>query len=176
MHTVQDVWSCEYTQPPRAFTRTWATTRVKRVDMLYLGAYTEGGHYFGWALLRMGVITGFLRYCILLHITWLLSRIRRVSGQAEWSAFPRTMPVQSTSVDWTGNTQCISSLAKRKVRKCTQYMKYWPRTHSYVGQYVADTCPQSFAALAGIGQYCLCTHSYLVSISCISLPHCEVNC
>ena len=54
MHTVQDVRSCEYTQPPRAFTRTSATTRVrvKRVDMLYLGANTEGGRYFGWGLLR----------------------------------------------------------------------------------------------------------------------------
>ena len=46
MHTVQDVRSCEYTQPPRAF------TRIKRVDMLYLGAYMEGGCYFGWALLQ----------------------------------------------------------------------------------------------------------------------------
>ena len=47
MHAIQDVRSCEYTQPPWAFTRTWATTRsrVKRVDMLYLGAYTEGGRY-----------------------------------------------------------------------------------------------------------------------------------
>ena len=51
MHTIQDVRSCEYTQPPWAFTRTWATTRVKRVDMLYLGTYTEGGRYFGRALL-----------------------------------------------------------------------------------------------------------------------------
>ena len=51
MHTTQDIWSCEYTQPPWAFTRTWATTRVKRVDMLYRGTYT-GGRYFGWALLR----------------------------------------------------------------------------------------------------------------------------
>ena len=33
-------WAC-------AFTRTWATTRVQRVDMLYLGAYTEGGRYYG---------------------------------------------------------------------------------------------------------------------------------
>ena len=57
MHTIQYVWSCEYTQPPPppppwAFTRTWVTTRVKRVDVLYLGAYTEGGRYFVWALLR----------------------------------------------------------------------------------------------------------------------------
>ena len=52
MHNVQDIWSCEYTQLPCAFTRTWATTQVKRVDMLYLGAYTEGGRYFGWVLLR----------------------------------------------------------------------------------------------------------------------------
>ena len=49
---------------PRARTRTWATIRIKSVDMLYLGAYTgvgviSDGHYFGWALLRMGVITGF---------------------------------------------------------------------------------------------------------------------
>ena len=51
MHTIQDLRSCEYTKPPRAFTQMWATTRVKRVDMLYLGAYT-GGHYFGWALFQ----------------------------------------------------------------------------------------------------------------------------
>ena len=51
MHTVQDVHvrSREYMQ---AFTQAWVTTRVKRVDMLYLGAYTEGGRYYGWALLR----------------------------------------------------------------------------------------------------------------------------
>ena len=30
----------------------WATTRVKRVDMLYLGAYTQGGRCFAWALVR----------------------------------------------------------------------------------------------------------------------------
>ena len=42
MHTIQDVRSCEYTQPPRAFTQTWATIRIKRVDMVYLGAYTCG--------------------------------------------------------------------------------------------------------------------------------------
>ena len=55
MHPVHDVRSCEYTQPPPppAFTWTWTTTRVKRVDMLYLGAYTEGGRYFRWALLRV---------------------------------------------------------------------------------------------------------------------------
>ena len=47
MHTIQDVCSCEYTQPPWAFTWTWATTRIKRVDMLDLGAYTEGGRYCG---------------------------------------------------------------------------------------------------------------------------------
>ena len=39
MHTIQDVQSCEYMQLPRAFTRTWATTRIKHVDMLYLGAF-----------------------------------------------------------------------------------------------------------------------------------------
>ena len=44
-----------YTQPPWAFTRTWATTRVERGDMLYLGAYTEGGRYFG--LLWYHIIT-----------------------------------------------------------------------------------------------------------------------
>ena len=58
MHTVQEVRSCEYTQPPKAFTRTGVTARIKHVYMLYLGAYTEGGRYFGWwALFRMGVIT-----------------------------------------------------------------------------------------------------------------------
>ena len=47
IHTIQDVPSCEYTQLPRAFTRTQATTRIKRVDMLCVGAYTEGGRYCG---------------------------------------------------------------------------------------------------------------------------------
>ena len=51
MHAVQDVQPCEYTQPPRAFTSTWAT-QIKLVDMLYLGAYTEGRRYFGRALLK----------------------------------------------------------------------------------------------------------------------------
>ena len=50
-HTRCTVRSCEYMQPPPpwpwAFIRTWTTARVKRVDMLYLGAYTEGGRYFG---------------------------------------------------------------------------------------------------------------------------------
>ena len=46
MHTIQDVRSCEYTQPPRAFTRAWVTTRVERVDKQSLGAYTEGGRYY----------------------------------------------------------------------------------------------------------------------------------
>ena len=40
------VRSCEYTQPPWAFTRTWVTTRIKRVDKQYLGAYTLGGRYY----------------------------------------------------------------------------------------------------------------------------------
>ena len=52
MHTIQDVWSYEYTQPPWAFTRMWATTRVKRVDMLStwartrrVGAISDGRYY-----------------------------------------------------------------------------------------------------------------------------------
>ena len=54
MHITHDVRSCEYMQPPWAFTRTWATTGVKRVDTLYLGAYTEGGRYSG--LLQYSVL------------------------------------------------------------------------------------------------------------------------
>ena len=36
-----------YGQPPSRY-----TVPVKRVDMLYLVAYTEGGRYFGWVFLR----------------------------------------------------------------------------------------------------------------------------
>ena len=54
VYAIQDARSCEYTQPPWAFTQTWATSRVRRVDMLYLGAYTAGG-----CLFRIGVISGF---------------------------------------------------------------------------------------------------------------------
>ena len=64
MHTVQDVRSCEL---PRAYTRMWATTRVKCIDMLYLGAYTEGGRYFRWALFQMGVISDGRYYGLLRH-------------------------------------------------------------------------------------------------------------
>ena len=52
VHTIQDVRSCEYTQPPWVFTRMWATTRVKRVDMLStwartrrVGAISDGRYY-----------------------------------------------------------------------------------------------------------------------------------
>ena len=58
MHAIQDVRSCECMQPPWAFTWTRATTQVKRVDMLYLGTYMEGGRYFGWALLRTFMVVG----------------------------------------------------------------------------------------------------------------------
>ena len=42
--------------PPPALTRAWATIQVKHVDMLYLGAYTEGGRYFGRALLQVFMV------------------------------------------------------------------------------------------------------------------------
>ena len=54
MHTVQDVRSAA--QP---FPRTWLmdhTVHVKRVHMLYLAAYTEGGRYFGRALLQASTV------------------------------------------------------------------------------------------------------------------------
>ena len=41
---------------PRARTRTWATTRIKSVDMLYLGAYT------GMGVISDGPYYGLLRY------------------------------------------------------------------------------------------------------------------
>ena len=53
---------------PRAFARTWAITQVKRVDMLYLGAYTESGCYFRLALFRAFTVCaeGVVRPCIVI--------------------------------------------------------------------------------------------------------------
>ena len=76
MHTGLDVRSRVYTQPLRAFTRTLATARVKRVDMLHLCTYTEGGHYFGWVLF----------YGILIRITRRICQTQANSSFFLWQS------------------------------------------------------------------------------------------
>ena len=90
------------------------------------------------------------KYRHLLHITWSLSRIPRMSSQAERSVLLWTRPLSQFYLTDRAVERAQQSVCNKcKKKKCRL------RTCSYAGQYHADTCPHGFVVWAGIGWWCM---------------------